>query len=80
MLRLFVNILTADGMYSLLNRDNLSQPIQMQLSQIQNIFSKSFSQRLKSRWNFENLKKKMTRIAHVFLKLRTPKKVITLMS
>ena len=35
MLRLFVNTLTANEKYCLLNRDNLMQPIQMQLSQKQ---------------------------------------------
>ena len=38
-LRLFVNKVTADDKYSLLNRDNLTQPIQMQLSQKQILFS-----------------------------------------
>ena len=33
MLRLFVHTFTAYDKYSLLNRDNLKQPIQMQLSQ-----------------------------------------------
>ena len=37
MLRLFVNTLTADDKYSLLNRDNLTQPIQLQLPQKQKI-------------------------------------------
>ena len=36
--RLFPNTLSADGRYSLLNRDNLTQPIQMQLSQKQKNF------------------------------------------
>ena len=31
-LRLFINILTADDKYSLLIRDNLEQPIQLKLS------------------------------------------------
>ena len=31
-LSLFVNTLTADDKYSLLNKDNLAQPIQIQLS------------------------------------------------
>ena len=30
---MFANILTDDDKYSLLNRDNLRQPIQMQLTQ-----------------------------------------------
>ena len=34
-LGMFLNLLTAEEMYSLLNRDNLRQPIQMQLSQKQ---------------------------------------------
>ena len=36
---MFVNILTAHDKYSLLNRDNFRQPIQMQLSQKQKGFS-----------------------------------------
>ena len=32
-LGLFVNTMTVDDKYSLLNRDNLTQPIHMQLSQ-----------------------------------------------
>ena len=41
-LTLFVNTLTADDKYSLLSRDNLSQPIQMHLSQKQNGISHFF--------------------------------------
>ena len=37
-LGLFVDILTADDKYSPLNRDNLMQPIQMQLSKISKPF------------------------------------------
>ena len=40
--RLFPNILSADGKYSLLNRDNLMQPIQMQLSRKEKSFSNFF--------------------------------------
>ena len=40
--RLFVNALTADDKHNLLNRDNLRQPIQMQLSQKQRTFSEFF--------------------------------------
>ena len=39
---LFVNTLTADDKYSLLNNHNLTQPIQMQLSQKQKTFSTFF--------------------------------------
>ena len=38
-LRLLVNTLTADDKHYMLNRDNLAQPIQTQLSEKQNIFS-----------------------------------------
>ena len=41
-LRLFVTTLSAEEKYSLLNRDNLMQPIHMQLSQEQKTFSWSF--------------------------------------
>ena len=40
--RLFPNTLSPDGKYSLPNRDNLTQPIQMQLSKKQNTFSQFF--------------------------------------
>ena len=52
-LGLFVNIMTSDDKYSLLNRGNLSPPIQMKLSKKQKTFSDLFSQLLKSRLNFE---------------------------
>ena len=38
-LRLLVNTLTADDKHYMLNRNNLAQPIQTQLSDKQNIFS-----------------------------------------
>ena len=41
-LRLFVNALTADDKHFLLNRDNLSQPIEMQLSEKQKNFCDFF--------------------------------------
>ena len=56
--RLFPNTLSADGKYSLLNRDNLTQPIQMQVSRKQKTFSEFFSAFLKSNWNFEHFEKK----------------------
>ena len=39
---LFVNTLTANGKYSLLNRDNLTQPIQILLSEKQKSFFSIF--------------------------------------
>ena len=56
--RLFPNTLSADGKYSLLNRDNLTQPIQMQLSRKQKTFSEFFCAFLKSTLNFEHSQKK----------------------
>ena len=64
---MFVNILTADHKYSLLNRNNLKQPIQMQLSHKKKTFSKCVSIFLKFELNLQHfLKKKMTIIADVF--------------
>ena len=56
--RLFINTLSADGKYSLFNRDNLTQPIQMQLSRKQKTFSEFFCAFLKSSLNFEHFQKK----------------------
>ena len=57
-LRLFVNTLTVDEKHYLLNRDNLTQPIQMQLYQKQKTFSEFFFAFLKSILNFKHLPKK----------------------
>ena len=57
-LRLFVNGLSSDDKYSLLNRNNLTEPIQTLLSQKQNSFSEFFSEFLKSTLSFEHLFKK----------------------
>ena len=72
--------MTADDKYSPLNRDNLTQPIPTQLSQKQRPFLIFF-------FNFRNLhhllnifKKKMTLIADLFPKLRTPKNVVRYIS
>ena len=56
-LRLFPNTLSDDGKYSLFNRDNLTQPIQMELSQKQKTFSGFFCAFLKSSLNFEYFQK-----------------------
>ena len=56
--RLFVNTLTDDDNYCLLYRDNLTQPIQILLSQKQKTFSELFSAFLKSTLNFEHFQKK----------------------
>ena len=57
-LRLFLNTLTAHDKYSLLNRDNLRQPIEMQLSQKQETFSEIVSAFLKSILNVKHFQKK----------------------
>ena len=56
--RLFPNALSAADKYSLLNRDNLTQPSQMQLSRKQKTFSEFFCAFLKSNLNFEHFQKK----------------------
>ena len=73
---MFVNMLHGDDKYSLLNRDNLRQQIQMQLSQKENIFSQSLSAFLKSRSNFEHFRKKDDLTPDAFLKLRTSKNMV----
>ena len=55
---MFVNTLTADDQYSLLNRDNLTQPIRTQLFPKKRAFSKFVLAILKSTLNFEHLQKK----------------------
>ena len=50
---MFVNIFTADDKYSLLNRDNLREPIQTQLSKKQKTFSEFVAAFLKYILNFE---------------------------
>ena len=57
-LRLFFNTLTVDEKHYLLNRDNLTEPIQIQLSQKQKILSEFFFAFLKSILNFKHLPKK----------------------
>ena len=58
MSRLFINALSADDKYSLFNRDNLTQPIQIQVSRKQKTFSEFFSAFSKSSLNFEHSQKK----------------------
>ena len=57
-LRLLVKTLTDDEKYSLLYRENLTQPIQILLSQKQKTFSQFFAAFLKSTLNFEHFQKK----------------------
>ena len=57
-LRLFVNILTANEKHYMLNRDNLTQRIQIQLYQKEKTFSELFFAFLKSILNFKYLPRK----------------------
>ena len=57
-LRLFVNTLTVNGKDYLLKRDNLTEPIQIQLSQKQKVLSELFFAFLKPILNFKHLPKK----------------------
>ena len=58
MSKLFPNTLSADCKYSLLNCDNLMQPIPMQLWQEQETCSQFFCGFLKSSLNVENFQKR----------------------
>ena len=55
---MFVNTLTVNDKHYLLNRDNLTQPIQIQLSQKQKTFSDFFFAFLICILNFQHLPKK----------------------
>ena len=75
-LGLFVNTFSEADKYCLFYRDNLTQPIQILLSQKQKSFSQFFSAFLKSTLNFEHFQTKIKLIADVFPKLPSAKKVI----
>ena len=79
-LGLFLNVLSVDNKYSLLNRGNLLQHFQMQLSQKWKTFSQFFFPFSEFPFNFEHFPKKMTCIADVFFNFRTPKHVTRYMS
>ena len=55
---MFLNKLTADDQYSLLNKEYLTQPVRKQLSQKGKAFSEIFLAFSKSTWNFEHFHKK----------------------
>ena len=57
-LRLLVRTLTDDEKYYLLYRENLTQPIQILLSQKRKTFSQFFFEFSKSTLNFEHFQKK----------------------
>ena len=69
---MLVKTFVFDEKYSVLNRDNLTILIQMQLSQKENNFSEFFAGILKAAITFRYFEKKMTLIDFDFPKLRTP--------
>ena len=69
-----LNALTADDKYSFLNRNNLTQPIQLKLSKKQQKFCDYFSRFLKFRLSFEHVEYNL--IADVLTKLQTAKDVV----
>ena len=75
-LRLFVNTLTVDDKHYVLNRENLTQLIQMQLSKKEQTFSVTIFTFLKFILNFEHLPKKMTIIAYVISGIPVPRNMV----
>ena len=75
-LRLFVNTLTDDDKYCLLYRDNLTQTIQILLSQKQKTFSQFYSPFLKCTLNFEHFQKKYDPHSRCISQITVLKKVI----
>ena len=76
-LGLFLNPFTANNKYSLLNRDNFFKHFQMHLSQKRKIFSNFFLYFINFNSVSNIFKKTMSVIADVFLKIWTPKNVIS---
>ena len=72
-LALLVSTSTADEKYPVLNRDNLTIPIQMELSQKEKTFSEISDSFLNSILNFKHFEQKMMLIAFIFPNLPTPK-------
>ena len=72
--------MTADAKYYLLNKDNLTQPIQIHLSKKQKTFSQYCSAFLEFGLNVEHLEKNARIIAYVFRKLHTVKDAVWEMS
>ena len=70
---LLVHTLASDEKYLVLHRENLTIPIQMQLSRKQDFFLQFFTAFFKSSLNFKHFEKNMTVTAFVFWKISTPK-------
>ena len=79
-LRLLINTLTVDEKHYLLTRENLTQTIQIQLSQKQKTFFLFVFAFLKSKINFKHLLKNVTLIADVFSEKLGPENMVRKMS
>ena len=76
MLTLIVNTLTVNDKHYLINRQNLTQPIQMHLSQKQKTFSQFFL-RFQNLYQISNIRqKKMILVADVISKIPAPKNML----
>ena len=78
-LRLFVKAMHAVGNCSLPHRDNLMQPIQMQLSQKRKTFCSFILHFRNLLYILDIFRKKMTLIAYLFPRLRPAKNVVRYM-
>ena len=75
-LTLFLNTLTVNDKHYLLNRDNLTQQIQMQLSEKRKNFL-NFLLRFQNLYEILNIwQKKMTLVPDVFLEVAAPKNMV----
>ena len=74
--RLFVNILTINDKHYVLNRDNLTQPIHLQLSEKRKNFCQFLFAFLKSTLNFKHLPTKDDPRSDVFLEIPAPKNMV----
>ena len=75
-LKLFPNTLTVDDNHYLLNRENLTQSIQMKLYQKQKKFSEFFVTFLKSILNFKHMPKRIPLIADVYPEIPAAKNMV----
>ena len=76
-LSLFVNTLIVDQQHYLLNTDNLTQPIQIQLYQKRATSCEPFFLDFQNLYYILNIcQKKMTLIADVFLEIPAPKNMV----
>ena len=75
-LTLFINTLAIDEKRFLLTKDNLTQAIQIQLSQKQKPFFEFLITFSKSILNFEHSQKKLTLVADVFLEIPAPTNIV----